>query len=98
MFRQFVSRIRVVGLHKYLRYGSWFRRELSDYLNDSILNASMRQSPFWNASFLEHVVTEHIKGRKNYVMEINAVLTLEAIERLLFRDMPRGTRDLEYSQ
>ena len=57
----------------------------------------MRQSPFWNASFLEHMVTEHIKGRKNYVMEINAVLTLEAIERLLFRDMPRGTRDLEYS-
>jgi hypothetical protein len=30
-------------------------------------------------------------------MEINAVLTLEAIERLLFRDMPRGTCDLEYS-
>lgn len=97
VFRQFVSRIGVVGLHKYLRYGSWFRRELSDYLNDSILNASMRQSPFWNASVLEHMVTEHIKGRKNYVMEINAVLTLEAIERLLFRDMPRGTRDLEYS-
>ena len=32
------------------------------------------------------MASEHIDGRKNYVKGINAVLTLEAVERLLFRD------------
>jgi hypothetical protein len=32
---------------------------------------------------------EHIRGRKNYVREINAVLTVEAIDRLLLSEMPR---------
>jgi hypothetical protein len=30
---------------------------------------------------------EHISGRKNYSEEINAVLTLCAIDRLLFRNL-----------
>ena len=32
---------------------------------------------------------DHIAGRENYSLEINAVLTLEAVERLLFRELPR---------
>ena len=32
---------------------------------------------------------EHILGRANYVRELNAVLTLEAIDRLLLSEMPR---------
>jgi hypothetical protein len=33
---------------------------------------------------------EHAHGRKNYVLEINAILTLEAVERLFFQDSARG--------
>jgi hypothetical protein len=35
------------------------------------------------------MAVEHIRGHKNYVLEIDAVMTLEAVERLLFRDLPR---------
>ena len=38
------------------------------------------------SSFLESLASDHIRGRKNYVLELNAVLTLEAVERLLLRD------------
>ena len=97
LFKNFASGLGILGLHKYLHYRSWFRRELSGYLSDVLTRVRTWGSPFWNSDFLERMVTEHIQGRKNYVMEINAVLTVEAIERLLFRDMPRGTRDLDCS-
>jgi hypothetical protein len=37
---------------------------------------------------------EHTCGRRNYVLEIDAVITLEAVERLLLRDHPYGTAGL----
>jgi asparagine synthase (glutamine-hydrolysing) len=77
--------IGIVGLHKYLHYRSWFCRELSSYLLDAFADVLTRRSPFWNTRFLEHIVREQTRGRKNYVREINAVLTLDAVERLLLR-------------
>ena len=79
------SNLGILGLHKYLHYRRWFRRELAGYLQDAIMGARNRQSSFWDPGFLEQMVEDHIGGRKNYVFEINAVLTLEAVERLLFR-------------
>ena len=77
--------IGVVGLHKYLHYRSWFCRELSSYLRDAFTDVVSRGTPFWNTRFLEHIVRAQTRGRKNYVREINAVLTLDAVERLLLR-------------
>jgi asparagine synthase (glutamine-hydrolysing) len=71
---------------KYLHYRSWFRKELAEFINDVLVDARTRQMPFWNSSFLESLASDHIRGRKNYVLELNAVLTLEAVERLLLRD------------
>ncbi|MCL4785709.1 MAG: hypothetical protein KJ070_02785 [Verrucomicrobia bacterium] len=71
------------GLHKYLHYRGWFRRELSDYLQEALSSARAAQSQFWNPEFLGGLASAHISGRGNYLSEINAVLTLEAAERLL---------------
>ena len=72
------------GLHKYLHYGNWFRKELAGYLGERLTDLTIHQSQLWNRTFLDHVVRDHTDGRKNYLREINAVLTLEAIERLFF--------------
>jgi asparagine synthase (glutamine-hydrolysing) len=74
----------IMGLHKYLRYRRWFRIELETFLKGALANARARQMPYWNPNFLERMATEHISGRRNYLREINAVLTLDAIDRLLF--------------
>ena len=71
---------------KYLHYRSWFRRDLAEFINDVLVDARTRQVPFWNSSFLESLASDHIRGCKNYVLELNAVLTLEAAARLLLRD------------
>jgi asparagine synthase (glutamine-hydrolysing) len=86
VFTQVTSSLKLVGLHKYLHYRRWFRRELADYLKDVVSSVRTRQAPFWNRRFLEKMATDHVEGRHNYVSEINAVVTLEAVERLLLRE------------
>src|SRR6266850_721369 len=70
-----------------LHYRSWFRRELAGYVKDVLTDTRTQQSPFWNPDFLKNMAKDHLRGRKNYVREINAVFTVEAIERLFFRDL-----------
>jgi asparagine synthase (glutamine-hydrolysing) len=83
------SRFGMVGLHKFLNYRTWFRRELAAYVKDSIKDTQLRRCWPWNIRFLESLAHEHISGHKNYVHEINAVITLATVERLLFRNLPR---------
>jgi asparagine synthase (glutamine-hydrolysing) len=94
VFTRVTSSLKMVGLHKYLHYRRWFRRELADYLNDVVSNARTQQTPFWNRGFLEKMANDHVQGRHNYVSEINAVLTLEAVERLLLRGTRSGEGEL----
>ena len=82
--------VRLFGWHKFLHYRKWFRRELADYVSGVLKEVQTRRSPFWNPDFLETLAREHITGRKNYVREIDAVLTLEAVDRLFLRNVPRG--------
>jgi len=83
------SRARLFGWHKFLHYRRWFRRELADYIAGTLKEVTTRRSsPFWNFGFLESLAHEHINGRRNYVHEIDAVLTLDAVDRLLFHGLP----------
>ena len=93
LFRRFGSGAGILGLHKYLHYRSWFARELAGYLHDVLTDGRTQRASFWNFDFLEQMIRQHTRGRKNYVLEINAVLTLEAVERLLLRDLPSGFCD-----
>jgi asparagine synthase (glutamine-hydrolysing) len=87
-FKFFAAKTRLTGLHKYLQYSRWFRDELAGYVNERIPAA--QDGGFWRPGFLRQMAAQHIGGRKNFTPEINAVLTLEAVERLLFRELPRG--------
>jgi asparagine synthase (glutamine-hydrolysing) len=80
----------IAGLHKYLSYRVWFQRELRAYVDGILKDPQIRHGSLWDSSFLEHMASDHASGRRNYMREIDAVLTLDAVERLLFRDLPRG--------
>jgi len=88
LLTQISSVLGIAGLHKYLPYRSWFQRELADYVKSVVSDARAQHAVFWNLDFLEYMMREHIRGRKNYTLELNAVLTLEAVERLLLREHP----------
>jgi asparagine synthase (glutamine-hydrolysing) len=90
IFRGVTSSLGILGLHKFLHYRTWFRQELAAYANDVLASARVRENRFWNQDFLRQVAGRHRAGRKNYVMEISAILTMESIERLLFQELPRS--------
>jgi asparagine synthase (glutamine-hydrolysing) len=73
------------GLHKYLHYRQWFRGELAPYLRERLADPATSRSTLYRPASLEALAESHIRGRKNHLNEINAVLTLETIDRLLFR-------------
>ena len=98
MLRRLSSGLGILELHKYLPYQHWLRRELAGYVSDKLADAQARQMPFWDSDFLGSMADDHIRGRNNYVGEINAVLTLEAVERLLFRDLASEVPDLKNSR
>ncbi len=95
LLRRVSSGLGILGLHKYLPYRHWFRRDLAGYVNDKLRDVQTRQMPFWNSDFLESMAKDHIRGRNNYVREINAVVTLEAVDRLLFQNLPRKVEDAQ---
>jgi asparagine synthase (glutamine-hydrolysing) len=74
---------RFFGRHSFMHYRRWFRTVLADYIRESLHDAFTSQSPYWNPAVVQKLAEEHISGRKNRVREINAVLTLHAVERLL---------------
>lgn len=81
-----LNHFQLLGQHKYLPYRLWFKHELATYLGDTLLNSHTLQMPYWNSSFIKTIVDDHINGNKNYLREIHALLTLEAVDRLLIQD------------
>jgi asparagine synthase (glutamine-hydrolysing) len=85
LFRGVMSALGVAGRFKFLYYRTWFQRDLMPYLQERLSQSSIRQSPFWKTSSVDALIREHSSGRANYLQEINAALTLEAVERLLLK-------------
>jgi len=71
--------------HRYLSYRRWFRRGLADYVQGHLADALSRRSVPWNEPFLRTLAMEPTRNGKNHVREINFVLTVDAIDRLLLR-------------
>lgn len=89
IYKPVVKTLKIAGMHKFLRYSAWFRNELADYVRDVLNSPSVRGNGFWNPEFIDRLAAAHMSGRRDYSAEINVVMTIEAIERLLFRDLPR---------
>lgn len=82
----------LLGLHKYLHYRQWFRKELAGYLREQLADSRARGGTFWNRRFLDRMAEGHTGGHRSHASEINAVLTFGAIGRLLLADPGDGSR------
>jgi asparagine synthase (glutamine-hydrolysing) len=88
-FRPVVTKLKIAGLHKFLRYSSWFRKEMAPWVREVLSDPHVRDSGLWDSRFLKTLAHAHIHGRNDFSAEINAVMTLEAVERLFFRESSR---------
>jgi asparagine synthase (glutamine-hydrolysing) len=89
----------ILGLHKFLPYRRWFQQELAPTIMERIATDRVRTAPWWASGVPEALARAHFSGRGNYVRELNAILSLEAIDRLFLsvqarQDNPPIRRDV----
>ena len=82
-----LSPLGILGLHKFLPYRRWFREELRSTVLERLSSRRVREARWWAKNAPETLARAHILGRGNYQRELNAVLTLEAIDRLFFSEI-----------
>jgi asparagine synthase (glutamine-hydrolysing) len=73
----------LLGLHKYLPYRRWFQRELAATVKERCEALGALGLPYLNADAVRQLGYAHERGERNLIREIGAMLTLEAIVRLL---------------
>jgi asparagine synthase (glutamine-hydrolysing) len=75
-----------LGRHKYHHFRIWYRNELSHYIKDILLDSRTLTRSYLQGKFVEKMVMSHIKGNRNYTLEIHKILSIELIERSLIAD------------
>jgi asparagine synthase (glutamine-hydrolysing) len=90
IFKPVARGLKIAGLHKFLKYSTWFREALAPFVADRIAAAQNMSAEFLNPAALGQITRDHLSGRKDFPAEINAALTLEAVDRLLFHDRRSG--------
>jgi|WetSurMetagenome_2_1015567.scaffolds.fasta_scaffold30453_2 asparagine synthase (glutamine-hydrolysing) len=83
---------RMLGQHKFQHYRRWLHKELSDYVRD-VLISGVHFPPCFDKQNLQKMVNDHSSGRRNYVDEIDKILTLT----LAYRDFRKGVASQEAS-
>jgi asparagine synthase (glutamine-hydrolysing) len=85
-----------LGRHKVCHFRMWYRDSLADYVQQMLLDPLSLGRPYLERKGLEDVVRGHLRGDRNYTIEIHKLLTLEIFHRL-FLDSPYTTHHRERS-
>src|SRR5262249_3449818 len=70
-----------LGRHKLLHFRVWYRDALSEYVRQILLDPRTLSRPYIERKGLEAIVCGHLKGDRNYTVEIHKLLTLELLHR-----------------
>jgi asparagine synthase (glutamine-hydrolysing) len=71
-----------LGRHKFYHFRVWYRDQLSNYIQEMLLDSRTLSRPYIQRATLEKIVRGHVKGKRNNTLDINKMLTLELIHRL----------------
>jgi asparagine synthase (glutamine-hydrolysing) len=76
-----------LGRHKFHHFRVFYRDELSTYVREVLLDSRSLSRPYLRRAAVEDAVEGHLKGNRNYTLEIHKLLTAELIQReLIERD------------
>jgi asparagine synthase (glutamine-hydrolysing) len=57
--------------------GAWFRGNLRELFGDVLHSAGARQRPYFNASFVDRLVEEHLAGRRDHTLRLWQLVVFE---------------------
>jgi asparagine synthase (glutamine-hydrolysing) len=73
-----------LGRHKFHHFRLWYRDALSGYVREMLLDSRTLSRPYLQRKAVESAVLGHLKGTRNYTVDIHKLLSLELIHRLFF--------------
>jgi asparagine synthase (glutamine-hydrolysing) len=71
-----------LGRHKIFHFRVWYRDQLREYVRGMLLDERSLARPYLERKGVERIVSEHLRGNRNYTMEIHRLLSLELLHRL----------------
>ena len=75
-----------LGWNNVYHFRTAYRNELSGYVREVLLDRRTANRPYWKKQGLEEIVNGHLRGDRNFVIEITKILTAELIHRLLIEN------------
>jgi asparagine synthase (glutamine-hydrolysing) len=73
------------GRHKFQHFRRWSRNELAGLIRDIVTSAGEALSSHMEPDGVRWVVDEHLQGRRNFLDEVDKLLTLAIVSRTLLR-------------
>lgn len=70
-----------VGRHKVFHFRLWYRNELANYVREMLLDPRSLSRPYVKSEAVQKIVSAHLKGNRNYTIEMHRLLTLELVHR-----------------
>ena len=77
-----------IGRDKFQHFRLWTQKRFASYIADILLQRNGGLEEFFNLRQVENMVHEHMTGRKNYLEEIDRLLTLTLAYRTLLKITP----------
>ena len=71
-----------LGRHKFYHFRIWYRRELSQFVREILLDPRALGRSYVESDGLCKIVDRHVTGQGNHTLEIHRLLTLELFHRL----------------
>jgi asparagine synthase (glutamine-hydrolysing) len=71
-----------LGRHKFHHFRIWYQRALAKYVQEMLLDRRSLSRPYLKPKMVQSIVHHHLRGDRNYTVEIHKLLTLELIHRL----------------
>jgi len=72
-----------LGRQKFCHFRSWYRHQLAGYVKQVLLDPRSRNRFWVNSPALVRMVAAHVKGTRNYTLELHKLISLELVQRLL---------------
>ena len=71
-----------LGRDKFHHFRIWYQRALAKYVQEMLLDRRSLSRPYLKPKMVQSIVHHHLRGDRNYTVEIHKLLTLELIHRL----------------
>lgn len=77
-----------LGRHKFYHFRVWYRDQLSNYVQEMLLDPLTLSRPYLDRKKVETIVRGHLKGNCNYTTQIHTLISIELLHRLFIDSQP----------